>query len=242
MRLVERFAAEVEEFLEVCGRLAAERFVTSHGGNLAAKLDDDVFLITPTQVNKGELRAADLVFITGAGKVLEGLRAPTGEMPMYLDFIRARPDLRSVIHCHPPYTNAFTLLQQGDWLMRPVFPETVIEVGPVPVVPYAEPLTQALADAFAPFVRRYNAFLMENHGLLLVSPEGIGRAMQLVDILEVTSTSLLAALAVGPVKVLSRAAIRGLENTRRTRRLPIMGAPSVNASLEDLYAGLCSDG
>jgi L-fuculose-phosphate aldolase len=242
MRLIERYAAEVQEFLGVCGRLAAERFVTSHGGNLASRLDEDLYLITPTKLNKGELRAEDLVFITAAGKVREGLRAPTGEMPMYLDFIRARPDLRSVIHCHPPYTNAFTLLEQGDWLMRPIFPETVIEVGPVPVVPYGEPLTQQLADNFAPFVRRYNAFLMENHGLLLVSPEGIGRAMQLVDILEVTSISLLQALAVGKVKVLSREAIRGLENTRRTRRLPIMGAPGVNASLEDLYAGLCADG
>jgi L-fuculose-phosphate aldolase len=242
MRLIERYAAEVEEFLGVCTRLAADRFVTSHGGNLASKLDEDVYLITPTKESKADLRGEALVFITRAGKVLEGTRRPTGEMPMYLDLFRERPDVRSVIHCHPPSTNAFTLLERGDWLMRPIFPETVIEVGPVPLVPYGEPLTQQLADAFAPFVRKYNAFLMENHGLLLVSPEGMGRAMQLVEILEVTSISLLQALAVGKVKVLSQEAIRGLENTRRTRHLPIMGAPGVNASLQDLYAGLCSDG
>jgi L-fuculose-phosphate aldolase len=242
MTLVERFAREVEEFLGVCALLARERYVTSHGGNLAARLEEDLFLITPTRVHKGELRAEDLVFITRAGKVVEGARAPTGEMPMYLDFLRDRPDLRSVLHCHPPYTNAFALLEQDDWLMRPVFPETVIEVGPVPVVPYGEPLTRKLAENFAPFVRKYNAFLMENHGLVLVSPEEIGRAMQLVEILEVTSISLLQALAVGKVKVLSREAMRGLENTRRTRKLPIMGAPGVNDSLETLYAGLCSDG
>jgi L-fuculose-phosphate aldolase len=242
MKLVERFAPEVEEFLGVCGLLARARYVTSHGGNLASRLEEDLFLITPTKLNKGELRGEDLVFITRAGKVVEGARAPTGEMPMYLDFFRDRPDVRSVIHCHPPYTNAFALLERDDWLMRPVFPETVIEVGPVPVVPYGEPLTQALADNFAPFVRRYNAFLMENHGLVLVSPEGIGRAMQLVEILEVTSVSLVHALGAGKVKLLDRAAIRGLESTRRTRRLPIMGAPGVNDSLETLYAGLCSDG
>jgi L-fuculose-phosphate aldolase len=239
---VERYAAEVAEFLGVCARLAAARFVTSHGGNLAARLDEDLYLITPTKVAKGDLRAQDLVFITRRGEVVEGARPPTGEMPMYLDFFRDRPDVRSVIHCHPPVTNAFALLEQGDWLMRPIFPETVIEVGPVPLVPYGEPLTRELADHFAPFVRRYNGFLMENHGLVLVSPEGIGRALELVEILEVTATSLAQALVVGKVKVLSRAAIRGLENTRRTRRLPIMGAPGVNESLEDLYAGLCGDG
>ncbi len=242
VKLIERFASEAEEFLGVCAQLARERYVTSHGGNLASKLDEDLFLITPTKMNKGGLRAEDLVFITRAGKVVEGARPPTGEMPMYLDFFRDRPDVRSVIHCHPPHTNAFTLLERDDWLLRPVFPETVIEVGPVPVVPYGEPLTRQLADSFAPFVRRYNAFLMENHGLLLVSPEGIGRAMQLVEILEVTSISLLQALAVGKVKILSREAVRGLENTRRTRKLPIMGAPGVNESLEALYRGFCADG
>jgi len=242
MKLVERFAGEVEAFLGVCAQLARERHVTSHGGNLASLLEEDLFLITPTRMNKGELRREDLVFIRRTGEVIEGERAPTGELPMYLDFFRARPDVRSVIHCHPPFTNAFALLEREDWLMRPVFPETVIEVGPVPVVPYGEPLTQRLADNFAPFLRRYNAFLMENHGLVLLSPEGIGRTMQLVDILEMTSVSLLQALAVGKVKVLSRDAIRGLENTRRARRLPIMGAPGVNDSLETLYAGLCADG
>jgi L-fuculose-phosphate aldolase len=242
MKLVERYAREVEEFLGVCGLLARQQYVTSHGGNLALRLEEDLFLITPTKVNKGELRPEDLVRITRAGKVVEGTRAPTGEVPMYLDFFRDRPDARSVIHCHPPHANAFTLLEQEDWLMRPVFPETVTEVGPVPVVPYAEPLTRALADAFAPVLRRYNAFLMGNHGLVLLSPEGIGRAMQLVEILEITAVSLLDALQVGKVKVLSREAIRGLENTRRTRKLPIMGAPGVNDSLVTLYAGLCSDG
>jgi L-fuculose-phosphate aldolase len=242
MKLVERYASEVREFLDVCARLARDRYVTSHGGNLASRVDEEVFVITPTKLNKADLRAEDLVFITRAGEPLEGARPPTGEMPMYLDLFRTRPDVRSIIHCHPPSVNAFTLLERGDWLMRPIFPETVIEVGPAPVVPYGEPLTQELADHFAPFLRKYNAFLMENHGLLLVTPEGIGRAMQLVEILEVTAVSLLAALAVGPVKVLSREAIRGLERTRRTRKLPIMGAPGVNDSLESLYAGLCADG
>jgi L-fuculose-phosphate aldolase len=242
VKLVERFAREVEEFLGVCAWLARQCYVTSHGGNLASRLEEELFLITPTKVNKADLRPEDLVFITRAGQVVEGTRAPTGEVPMYLDFFRDRPDLRSVLHCHPPHTNAFALLERGDWLMRPIFPETVTEVGPVPVVPYGEPLTRKLADNFAPFVRKYNAFLMENHGLVLVTPESIGRAKELVELLEVTSISLLDALAVGEVKVLSREAIRGLENTRRTRSLPIMGAPGVNDSLETLYAGLCSDG
>jgi L-fuculose-phosphate aldolase len=154
---------------------------------------------------------------------------------MYLNFFRDRPDVRSVIHCHPPYTNTFAVLEGKNWLMRPVFPETVVEVGPVPIVPYGEPLTQQLADNFLPFIKRYNAFLMQNHGLVIMSPADIQRTMQLIEILEVTSISILQALAVGEVRELSRQDVQDLENTRRTRQLPLIGAPELDQSLVELF-------
>ena len=239
MKLVRQHEREIEEFLQVCRALGQKMYVTSHGGNLSLRLREDLYLITPTCVSKSELTARDLVFINGAGAVIEGIRQPTGETPMYLRFFHDRPDVRSVIHCHPPFTNAFAILKKEDWLMRPVFPETVMEVGPVPVVPYGEPLTTELADGFAPFLPKYNAFLMENHGLVLISPEGIARTMQLIEILEVTAITLLQALAVGEIKELPKEALRGLENTRRKRKLPMIGAPGVNDSIEQLYADLC---
>jgi L-fuculose-phosphate aldolase len=119
--------------------------------------------------------------------------------------------------------------------MCPILPETVIEVGPVPLVPYAEPLTGDLADNFLPFLRKYNAFLMENHGLVIMSPESIKRTMQLVEILEMTSLSLLQALAIGDVKEISKEEIGNLDNTMQTRNLPLFGAPGENKSLLDLY-------
>ncbi|MGA2613761.1 MAG: class II aldolase/adducin family protein [Spirochaetia bacterium] len=236
MKLVRQHKREVDEFLQVCRALGERMYVTSHGGNLSTRLHEDLYLITPTCMSKSALTARDLVFIDSAGTVIEGVRQPTGETPLYLRFFRDRPDVRSVIHCHPPFTNAFAILKRGDWLMRPVFPETVIEVGPVPVVPYGEPLTTELADGFAPFLPKYNAFLMENHGLVLISPEGIARTMQLIEILEETAITLLQALAVGEIKELPKEALRGLENTRRKRKLPMIGAPGENDSIEQLYA------
>jgi L-fuculose-phosphate aldolase len=235
MNLVQRYANEVGDFLTVCSLLSQKMYVTSHGGNLSYRLEEDLLLITPTRVHKGSLTEKDLVFIDLKGRTREGSREPTGETPMYLNFYRERPDVKSVIHCHPPSTNAFAVLKGTNWLMRPVFPETVVEVGPVPLVPYAEPLTQELADNFLPLLRTYNAFLMANHGLVIVSPHGIVRTLDLVDILEVTAISILQALAVGPINELTREDVVKLENTRRTRKLPSMGAPGVVASIEELY-------
>jgi L-fuculose-phosphate aldolase len=235
MSYLQKYSAEIRYFTMVCKRLADRMYVTSQGGNLSYKLEDNLILISPTCVCKSEISEMDVVFIDLEGKTVEGRRKPTGEVPMYLNFYRDRPDINSVIHCHPPYTNTFAILKGTNWLMRPVFPETVAEVGPVPVVPYGEPLTQMLADNFAPFVEKYNAFLMENHGLTILSPADIRRTMQLVEILEVSAISILQALAVGEVKELSREDVRNLENTMRTRNLPMIGAPGVNKSMVDLY-------
>ena len=212
-------------------------YVTSQGGNLAWRLKPNLVLITPTQVNKSDLRMEDAVFINLDGEVVEGRRRPTGETPMYLTFFKKRPDIESVIHCHPPGVCAMAILKGKNWLMRPLYPETTFEIGPVPVVPYAEPLTEKLARNFEPFLQKYNSFLMENHGLVTMSRGDIKWTMGHVQLLEMTAQSIVMALQMGRIKELDRQAVIGLGNVMKTRKLPLFGAPGVNQSLEALYFG-----
>lgn len=235
MKNLEKYAAEAREFIGVCHRLAQTQFVTSSGGNLAWRLDDNLLLITPTKLYKGDIEPQDLVFIDMNGRVIDGARKPTGETPMYLKFFQLRPDVVTVIHCHAPHVCALAISQNENWLMRPIFPETTIEVGPVPLVPYAEPLTEQLAENFVPFLAQYNSFLMENHGLVTMSRGGIKETLMLVELLELSAQSILQALSVGKIKELKQQDVRDLGNTMRTRGLPLFGAPGMNQSLEDLY-------
>jgi len=235
MSLRARFAEEVERFVRVCRALYEKGFVASHGGNCAWRLDDDVILITATRLNKGEHTPEDVVFVDSRGGKLEGTREPTGEVPMYVNFFKRRGDVQSVIHCHPPVTCAFAACRGENLLERPVFPEVVLEVGPVPLVPYATPLTERLAERFDPFLERYNAFLMENHGLVLLSPRGIEWAWYLVEEVEAAAESLWRASLMGGVKELSREDLAEMDAVVERRGLPRCGAPGVNGSLVDLY-------
>ena len=236
MKYATKYADQVNTFCQVCHKLSDLMYVTGHGGNLAWKLEEDLLLITPTRLNKGQVTPEDVVFVTLAGAVVEGTRSPTGELPMYINFFRERPDIASVLHCHPPMTGVFAITKGKNWLMRPLFPETITEVGPVPVVPYGEPLTQRLADNFLPYLQRYNAFLMENHGLVIMSPKGIDWVMMLTELLEMTATTLLSALATGAeIKEISKADVANLDNIVKTRDLPLFGAPGVNKGLVELF-------
>jgi L-fuculose-phosphate aldolase len=235
MSYAKKYSAEVDLFLKVTGRLASNMFVTGFGGNAAWKLEEDLILITPTQMNKGDITRNDLVFINRNGDTVEGVRRPTGEKPMYLAFFEKRPDIVSVLHCHPPSVCATAILKDSSVLMRPFYPETVTEVGPVPVVPYAQPLTTKLADNFAPFLQKYNSFIMENHGLVTLTRGDIYWTLLTVELFEATVDSMLRALAVGPLKELDRQAVRDLSNVMLERNLPLFGAPGVNATLESMY-------
>lgn len=235
MDLFEKYSKEVETFLKVCHRLAANLYVTSHGGNLAWKLEDDLILITPTQMNKGEIGFKDVVFINMSGDTVAGERKPTGEKPMYLKFFAERPDIVSVLHCHPPYTCAFAIMEDPSPLMRPFYPETVTEVGPVPLVPYAEPLTEELARNFSDYLQKYNSFLMENHGLVTMSRGGIEWTLLNVELLEGSSQSIAVAMAAGKLKELDRDAVEGLSNVMETRDLPLFGAPGAHNNLLEMY-------
>jgi L-fuculose-phosphate aldolase len=235
-KLLEKYSEEVKQFVKVCGKLADNMYVTGYGGNAAWKLENDLLLITPTQFNKGEITRDDVVFINMAGETVEGTRRPTGEKPMYLKFFEDRPDIVSVIHCHAPNVGAFAIMEGENLLMRPFFPEAAHEVGPVPVVPYGEPLTQQLADNFEPFIRKYNSFIMENHGLVTMSPEGIDYTMMNVELLEMSAYSILQAMAAGrELKELSPEVIDGLDNVMKTRNCPMFGAPGVYKSLGELF-------
>jgi len=235
MSLFDKYNKEVKLFVKVCHRLAANMFVTGFGGNMAWKLEEDVILITPTQMNKGDITTQDIVFLNMAGDTLEGTKKPTGEKPMYLEFFNKRPDINSVVHCHPPCVCATAILENESILMRPYYPETVTEVGPVPTVPYGEPLTLQLAENFAPFLHKYNSFIMENHGLVTMTTANIYWTLLTVELLESSTNSILKAMPVGALKELSKEAVTNLGNVMKTRDLPLFGTPGVNKTLEGMY-------
>ena len=212
-------------------------YVSADGGNAAWRLDDDIILITPTKMNKGDITQDDLVFIDYKGRTIEGTRSPTGEKPIYLKLFKERPDITSIIHCHPPAVCALAMLDNCDIALRPVHPETIIEIGPVPVVAYAQPLTEELANNFAPFLQKYNSFIMENHGLLTMGRNDIYTTVQQAELFENSVDSILRVLACGKIKELSRKAVHDLSEVMKSRGLPLVGAPSVNKSLESLYFG-----
>ncbi|MEA5066283.1 MAG: class II aldolase/adducin family protein [Eubacteriales bacterium] len=231
-----KYEAQIEELRRAANRLAEVGFVTSQGGNLSLRADDDVVLITPTKVAKLSITFEDICAVDMQGKVLyakEG-RKPTGEWPFHVRIMNRRPDVRGIVHAHPPILTGFAIAG-GDWLKMPFLPEPAIEVGPMVMVPYAEPLSDQLAENFEAVIERSNGFLMENHGALMVSSEGIWRALEFLEMMEAAGKSIIVAKLLGNPKPIPPADVKNLENVIRTRNMPMPGRPGAVGSLTDIF-------
>jgi len=85
---------------------------------------------------------------------------------MHLAVYHARKDIMACVHSHPPYATAFAVA--GVNLLPDILPEIVVSVGEIPLIDYAPPGTEKVAQSLAPFLPDANGFLLRNHGLLTI--------------------------------------------------------------------------
>jgi L-fuculose-phosphate aldolase len=147
------------------GRMLHGRgFVAAMDGNLSVRLKNGEILVTPTCVSKGAMRPADLVIVNQDGERLAGRRNVTSEIGMHLLIYRLRPDIQAIVHAHPPTATGFAAA--GIPLTEPLVCEVVIGLGCIPLARYGTPGTSELAQTLEPFVPKYDAILMSNHGVV----------------------------------------------------------------------------
>ena len=83
---------------------------------------------------------------------------------MHLLIYKLRPDVRGIVHAHPPTATGFAAA--GMALNQPLVSEVVIGLGSIPLAKYGTPGTAELTDALAPLIPEYDAILMSNHGVV----------------------------------------------------------------------------
>lgn len=158
-----------EEIVRVTRIMAQQRLARSSDGNISVRLAEDRFLITPRSMYKMSLQPDDLVIVDAEGQMLEGRegKSPTSETAMHMEVYRQRPDVNAVLHAHPPYATALTVV--GIPFPTEYLPEVLIALGPVPTAPYARPQTVALAESIRELIREHNNVLLSHHGSISVA-------------------------------------------------------------------------
>lgn len=171
-----RFSAHANEeqlraAIVAAGRISYERgLLTANDGNISVRMPDDTILITPSGLCKGRLEPDDLLIVDLEGRLVQPARDPalkaTSEQPMHLEVYRQRPDVRAVLHAHPPFTTALTVAQKP--LRNDVLPEVLLLMGAIPVTDFALPASPEDALVIRELIRDYDAVVLRQHGSLTV--------------------------------------------------------------------------
>jgi L-fuculose-phosphate aldolase len=204
------------EIAAVCRRLYERGLIAGQDGNVSARLGDSL-LVTPAGLSKVDVTPDSILTVALDGKLLGGdpsLR-PSSELGMHLRIYARRPDVRAVVHAHPPVATGFGVA--GEDLLAGVLPEIIFLTGGAPLVPYASPGTPAVGDALEPYLEKYDAWLLANHGVTTAGPS-LTVAHQRMESLEHAARILLTARTLGRVNELSAVQVNELTAARAASR------------------------
>lgn len=203
---------ELREAIVRVGTLMFDKgWVASNDGNISVRLPDEDgqgrLLATPTGLCKGMLRASDMIVTDLDGNKVRGERERTSEMGMHTTIYRTRPDAQAVVHAHPPAATGFAVA--GRALNVGILPEVIVTMGAIPLVEYAEPGTPALSEAMLPYLPKYDALLLANHGAVAFGDD-LFRAFHKLETVEHSARITLVAELLGGARALPRVEIQKL--------------------------------
>jgi L-fuculose-phosphate aldolase len=185
-----------EEICDIGRRIYNKGFAAGNDGNISYRLSENEVLCTPTFISKGFMKPDDLCIVDMEGKQISGRRKRSSEILLHLTIMKSRPDVKSVVHCHPPHATAFAVAREP--IPQCVLPEVEVFLGDVPITKYETPGGQAFADTVLPFVAKTNVIILANHGTVSYS-DTVEKAYWWTEILDAYCRILLLAKDLGRV-------------------------------------------
>ncbi|MBI1374878.1 MAG: class II aldolase/adducin family protein [Phycisphaera sp.] len=209
-----------KEMCEIGKRIWQKGFCAGNEGNHSVRISDNRVLTTPTGISKGFLTPDMICTVDMEGKQIDTSNKykRTSEVLVHLAIYKKRPDVKAVIHSHPPHATTFAIAQIP--LPEGIHPEAEVFLGRVPTAPYATPSKQDLPDSITPLIGpQTNSVLMGNHGSVSFSTSLIDTYYKL-EILDAYCRILLLTKQLGHANILNAQQMTELLEVKKKFGLP----------------------
>jgi L-fuculose-phosphate aldolase len=189
-----------DQIVMIMQRIYAYGMTTTSGGNLSIRDDNGDIWITPGSVDKGSLTRRDIIRVKPDGEQI-GPHKPSVEFPFHKAIYERRPDLKAVLHAHPPALVAFSIVRKIPHTL--LIPNVQEICGRVAYAAYALPgsaeLGNSIADVFALGI---DTVLLENHGIVVGAPD-LFKAFQSFETLDFCARLEISASRLAPARPLA---------------------------------------
>ena len=189
-----------EQMCDIGRRIWLKGFCAGNEGNHSYRIGENRVLCTPTGISKANLKPDDICTVDMEGNQVAGSRKRTSEILMHLAIYEARPDVKAVIHSHPPHATAFAVA--GVELPTCIHPEAEVFLGAVKTAKYVTPGDTRLGESVLPYVKDSNTILLQSHGVVCFHPD-MEQAYYQLEIVDAYARILILAKQVGSIRPLA---------------------------------------
>ena len=189
-----------DQLVMLMERIYQYGMTTTSGGNLSILDENGDIWITPGSVDKGSLSRKDIIQVKPDGTII-GIHKPSSEFPVHERIYRARPDIKAILHAHPPALVAFSIVRKiPETRLIPNFVEIC---GNVSIAPYDVPGSQGLSVKVTnEFQKGNNVVMLENHGVF-VGASDLFKAFMSFETLDYCARLQIEASKIGNIRPLS---------------------------------------
>lgn len=205
------------EIVKVCRLMYQKNLIAATDGNVSVRWGESHLITTPSGLCKGLIEQRDLVVTDLEGRIApdevaprNGYR-PSAELRTHLEAYRQRPDIRAVVHAHPPITTALTVA--GVSLAPCVLPETLVNLGTIVTTDYATPTSAQVPVVIRELIRDHDALVLDRHGAVTVG-RSLMEAYAKMEKVENTALVIWVARTLGRVQTLPVDEVRRLSAKR----------------------------
>ena len=197
-----------DQITEIISRIYKRGMTTTSGGNISIIDSNGDIWVTPSAIDKGSIRPSDIICVKKDGTII-GKHKPSSEFPFHKAIYESRPDIRSVIHAHPPALVSFSIVRQIP--NTNIISQAKHICGPIGYAKYEIPGSERLGDVIAKeFEKGYKAIIMENHGTVLGGSD-LTDAFERFETLEFCARTILYGTRIGTPNYLTDAQIDAFE-------------------------------
>jgi L-fuculose-phosphate aldolase len=184
-------------------RLYSRGLTTASGGNISFHTGEEI-LITPSAIDKAVVKGRQIGIMDINGKNLTPDLKLSIESAMHAAIYKVRPDVKAIVHAHPPVATSFTAMQQP--INCSLIAEARAILGEPVMAPYALMGTAGLAEVTALTAAKYkplpNVILLQNHGIVCLGKDLL-TAFDRMEVLEAAARMTVLTSVMGSVNQLS---------------------------------------
>ncbi|SFD28108.1 class II aldolase/adducin family protein [Algibacter pectinivorans] len=223
------------QITEIIDRIYKRGMTTTSGGNISIIDEQGDIWVTPSAIDKGSLRPSDIICVKKDGSII-GKHKPSSEFPFHKAIYEARPDIKSVIHAHPPALVSFSIVRKIP--NTNIISQAKHICGPIGYAKYRLPGSEDLGEVIADeFNKGYKAVIMENHGVVLGGSD-LTDAFERFEALEFCASTILYGSQIGTPNYLTDEQINEFE-AQATGVLPEMETTSYPAEEVEKRLEIC---